>query len=258
MEEFVLPRFPKSRQIRRNVRAFTSVRSYGWGASASGTRCWEDGERAPTGTGGLPEHHSSAPPVFAPRDEPLDRRVPEVRGPRGRASRLFYSGYNGENDEVSRVRIAELMSSPVITVEPTTSVADVARTMLDHHLQSLPVVDPSGKVVGIVTETDLVVQNANVHFPTFLQILDGRIYLTNPRAFEEELRRALGTVASDVMTPRPHTARPDDDVSVAATLMVDHKINAIPILEGDRLVGIISRSDVLRHVLAQDTVGNGA
>lgn len=151
------------------------------------------------------------------------------------------------------MQISELMSSPVISVEPTTPVGDVCRVLLDHHIQSLPVVEASGRMVGIVTETDLVVQNANVHFPTFLQILDGRIYLTNPRTFEEELRRALGTIAADVMTPHVHTVRPTDDVSVAATLMVDHRINAIPVLDGQRLVGIISRSDVLRHILAQDT-----
>jgi CBS domain-containing protein len=145
------------------------------------------------------------------------------------------------------------MSSPVITVQPSTPVGEVARTMLDHHIDSVPVVEASGRLVGIVTETDLVVQNANVHFPTFLQVLDARIYLTNPRNFEEELRRALGTIAADVMSRRVDTVRPDDDISVAATLMVDHKFNAIPVLDGNRLVGIISRSDILRHVLAQDT-----
>lgn len=150
------------------------------------------------------------------------------------------------------MRISELMSSPVITVTPTTRVAQVIQTMLDNHIQSLPVVEPGGRLVGIVTETDLVVQNANVHFPSFLQILGGRIYLTSVSNFEEELRRALGTIAADVMTPALHTLSPNDDVTAAATLMVDHHFNAIPVLENERLVGIISRSDILRHVLEQD------
>lgn len=155
------------------------------------------------------------------------------------------------------MQVAELMSHPVITVEPTTPVARVARTMLEHHLQSLPVCEASGRLVGIVTETDLVVQNANVHFPTFLQILGGEFFVSHVHGFEEELRRALGTIAADTMSPKVYTVRPDDDVGVAATLMVDHQINAIPVLDGEQLVGIISRSDVLRHVLAQDTVEDG-
>jgi CBS domain-containing protein len=151
------------------------------------------------------------------------------------------------------VQIADLMTHSVISVHPDTPVADVARTMLDHQVSGVPVVDATGALVGIVTEGDLVVQNANVHFPTFLQILDARIYLTNTHHFEEELRRALGTVASDVMTREVQTVDPADDISVAATLMVDKGINPIPVIGQGRLVGIISRRDIIRHILAQDT-----
>jgi len=120
-------------------------------------------------------------------------------------------------------------------------------------VSGVPVVDQQVHLIGIVTETDLVVQNANVHFPTFLQILDARIYLTNTRRFEDELRKALGTIAADVMTCDVKTVKPDDDISVAATLMVDKGLNPIPVVENDKLVGIISRSDIIRHILAQDT-----
>jgi len=147
------------------------------------------------------------------------------------------------------MEVSALMSRPVISVRPDTSVAEVARTLLDHQIQGVPVVDSSGQVVGMVTESDIVVQNANVHFPTFLQILDARIYLTSPRRFEEELRRALGTTAQDVMTRRVWSVRPDDDISNAATLMVDHGINQIPIIAEGKLVGIVSRSDIIRHIL---------
>jgi len=145
------------------------------------------------------------------------------------------------------------MKKPVITVRTDTSVAEVARTLLDHKIEGVPVVDASGQVVGMVTESDIVVQNANVHFPTFLQILDARIYLTSPHHFEEELRRALGTTAQDVMTRHVWTVRPDDDISKAATLMVDHGINQIPVVADGRLVGIVSRSDIIRHILDQYT-----
>jgi CBS domain-containing protein len=151
------------------------------------------------------------------------------------------------------VRVADLMTPKVITVHPETPVVEIARAMLQHDVSGVPVVDQQGHLIGLVTETDLVVQNANVHFPTFLQILDARIYLTNTRRFEDELRKALGTIAADVMTCDVKTVKPDDDISVAATLMVDKGLNPIPVVENDKLVGIISRSDIIRHILAQDT-----
>lgn len=150
------------------------------------------------------------------------------------------------------MNVSELMTHAVVTVHPDTPVADVARKMLQHDISGIPVVDRGDHLVGIVTESDLVVRNANIHFPTFLQILDARIYLTSTRHFEEELRRALGTVAADVMTREVQTVKPEDDISVAATLMVDKGLNPIPVLEGGRLSGIISRSDIIRHILAQE------
>jgi CBS domain-containing protein len=144
------------------------------------------------------------------------------------------------------------MTREVIIVHPDTPVVDIAREMLQHNISGIPVVDRDGHLVGIVTEADLVVRNANVHFPTFLQILDARIYLTSTRHFEEELRRALGTVAADVMTRQVETVKPDDEITVAATLMAEKRLNPIPVLDNGRLCGIISRSDIIRHILAQE------
>jgi len=155
------------------------------------------------------------------------------------------------------VQVSDLMTRQVITVQPETPVAEIARAMVQHDVSGVPVVDHDGHLVGIVTETDLVVQNANVHFPTFLQILDARIYLSDTRHFEDELRKALGTVAADVMTREVETVKPNDDVSVAATLMVDKDLNPIPVVENGKLVGIISRSDIIRHILAQETERSG-
>jgi CBS domain-containing protein len=149
------------------------------------------------------------------------------------------------------VKVSELMTSPVITARENTDVADVARLMLSNNISGVPIVDHQGQLVGIVTEGDLVVQNANVHFPTFLQILDARIYLTSTRHFEEELRRALGTTAADMMTRHVLTVSLEDEISEAATLMADKRVNPVPVLDGERLVGIISRSDIIRHILAE-------
>lgn len=156
------------------------------------------------------------------------------------------------------MQVSELMTHHVVTAYPETPVVDVAESMLQHNVSGVPIIDHDGHLVGIVTEADLVVRNANVHFPTFLQILDARIYLTSTRHFEDELRKALGTVAGDVMTRDVQTVRPNDDISVAATLMADRGLNPIPVTENRRLRGIISRSDIIRHILAQEATGSSS
>lgn len=149
------------------------------------------------------------------------------------------------------MKVSELMTKSVITVHESTPVAEIARLMLAHNVSGIPVMGSENRLVGIVTEGDLVIQNANVHFPTFLEILDIRIPLSSNRQFEEDLRRALGTTAADTMTSEVLTVGPNDDVSEAATLMADKRVNPVPVLDGERLVGIVSRSDIIRHILAE-------
>jgi CBS domain-containing protein len=150
-----------------------------------------------------------------------------------------------------RMRVADVMTRDVVAVGPETPVSEVARLMWGHHISGLPVVDAGGKLVGIVTELDLLVRNANLHVPTYLRILDGLIPLGNPRRFDEEMRRALGTTAAEVMTSEVVTVNSDTDLAELATLMLDKRVNPVPVVDGGRLVGIVSRGDFVR-LLAQD------
>jgi len=143
------------------------------------------------------------------------------------------------------------MTRDVIVVRQDATIPDVARLMWTHRVSGLPVVDDGGALVGIVTELDLMVRNANLHVPTYLRVLDVMIPLGNPREFDAELRRALGTSAADVMTRDVVWVPPDADLADVATLMVDKRVNPVPVLEYGRLVGIVSRSDFVR-LMAQD------
>ena len=149
------------------------------------------------------------------------------------------------------MKVSELMTRTVITAYESTPVHEIARLLVANAISGIPVISHDGRLVGIVTEGDLVVQNANVHFPTFLEILDVRIPLSSTRDFEEELRRALGTTAGEMMTSKVLTVGPDDEISEAATLMADKRVNPVPVLDGEHLVGIVSRADIIRHILAE-------
>lgn len=150
------------------------------------------------------------------------------------------------------MKVREIMSSPALFVTPEARVGAVARLMVDNGIGGVPVVDAAGKVVGTVTQSDLVVRNANIHFPRFLQFLDARIYLEGPKHFEEEARRMLGTTAADVMTSPCIVVDIDDEIEQAATLMMEKHIHALPVLEKGQLAGIVSQFDMVRLIADEE------
>ena len=118
--------------------------------------------------------------------------------------------------------------------------------MSERHIGALPVVD-HGKMVGFVTEGDLIMQDARVHFPTYLSLLGGYVFApgANDR-FESALRKAVAASVADVMTREPVTVTADALVTDIATLMVERDIARIPVMDGDAVVGIVSKSDIVR------------
>jgi len=154
------------------------------------------------------------------------------------------------------MKVKEIMTSPVFTVTPDTPVAQIARLLCEKHISGVPVVDDTGKIVGIVTEIDLIKRHARVHFPIYLPFLDSLIFLESPRRYQEDVRRALGTTAQELMTQPVNTATPDTDIEKIATLMVDERINPIPILDAKgALVGIVSHTDIVRLVEQAEASG---
>lgn len=152
-----------------------------------------------------------------------------------------------------QVKVREVMSTPPISVSPDTDVRTIARLLVKNDVDGVPVVDAAGRVLGMVTESDLIVRNANLHFPRFLQIMDARIFLENPRHFEEETRKMLATTASDLMTAPPVVVSAGDEMETAATIMVEKHHHALPVVEAGKLVGVISRSDLVKLMAEEET-----
>ncbi len=143
----------------------------------------------------------------------------------------------------------DIMTPAVITVSPTTPVAQIAQLLREKHISGVPVVNEAGKVVGLVTEIDLIKRHARLHFPVYLPFLESLVFLESPRHYQEEVSRALGTTAREIMTKPVRTARPDTDVEDIATMMAEERSNPIPILdEAGARVGIVSHTDIVRLV----------
>jgi CBS domain-containing protein len=146
--------------------------------------------------------------------------------------------------------IRDIMSSPVITVRPETSIQDVARLMRDRHISGVPVVTADAELVGIVTEVDLIGQHAPLQEPHYISVLWATIPLRfdDYSRYKEQVRHMLAVNAEQLMTEDPATLHPEDTLETAAGLMVKPGHSSVPVVENGRLVGIVTRTDLVRVI----------
>lgn len=155
-------------------------------------------------------------------------------------------------------RVRDIMTGAAVAVKADTSVARIAQLMDANAISGVPVVDDSDRVIGIVTDFDLVVRNTPIDPPPFLPLLEGRIPLETQDHFNRRIRHMVGTSARDVMTEDVLSIGADEDVETLAKLMVKRKINLVPVVEGGRLKGVVSRADIIRWMTREHWPAEGA
>jgi CBS domain-containing protein len=149
--------------------------------------------------------------------------------------------------------VREIMDSEPETVTPDTPVEDVVRLLRENELPGVPVIDGDGRCIGIVTEADLVLPDdqGDLHIPHYINLFGGTVFLEPLGRFEQRLRKAFASKASDMMTSDPDTVGPDTSVRDAARLIHESGHNRLPVVDGDgRLVGVVTRVDVLGALAA--------
>ena len=148
--------------------------------------------------------------------------------------------------------VREIMDSDPVTVSSDATVEEVVRALRDNELPGVPVVDGDGRCVGIVTEADLVLPDdeGDLHIPHYVNLFGGTVFLEPLGRFEERLRKAFASTASDMMTAEPKTVGPETTVRDAARTIHETGHNRLPVVDGDRLVGVVTRVDVLGALAA--------
>ena len=144
------------------------------------------------------------------------------------------------------MQVKDIMTSPVVSIEPDTGIVQAVRIMLQRHISGLPVVDKDGRLVGVVTEGDLLRRaetGTERKRPRWLEFLLG------PGRLAEEYTRAHGRKVSEIMTADPVTATEDTPLEEIVKLMEKRRIKRVPIMRGETVVGIVSRANLL-HALA--------
>jgi len=135
---------------------------------------------------------------------------------------------------------------------PSVHPSDDARTAIDllskSDLGAIPVVDNDNKLVGIVSESDLVLsdEEADLHLPLFFDLMGSPVFLGSIKHFEDRLNKAFATKVSDLMTADPETVSVDDDAETVARRIAETHHNHLPVVDGDgRLAGLVTRADAL-------------
>jgi CBS domain-containing protein len=143
--------------------------------------------------------------------------------------------------------VADIMDPDPPTVNPDDTVERVLRVLNDSELNGVPVVTAGGRCVGIITEADLIMtgEDADLHLPHYFELFGGFVFLESLGHFEDRLRKATAALARDLMTEDPVTIEAGASVQEAARLISRSKHNRLPVIEHGRLVGTVTRVDVL-------------
>ena len=149
--------------------------------------------------------------------------------------------------------VRDVMNPNPTTVTADTPVEEVVRLLAEHELPGVPVVDSTGDCIGIVTESDLVIADdeGDLRLPHYIQLFGGLVFLEPLKHFEERLHKAFAATAGEMMTPNPVTVEADDPVRKAARLIAETGHNRLPVEDDGRLVGVVTRADVLRALAAE-------
>lgn len=139
----------------------------------------------------------------------------------------------------------DVMTTAILTVTPETDVGEIARTMLDAHISAIPVIGEDGSLLGIVSEGDLMhrIESETRRRPSWWLRL-----LATPEEPAERYLREFGRRARDVMTKEVITVAPDTPLTEIAAMLEKYHIKRVPVMDDGKLVGIVSRANLLRGV----------
>ncbi|MBW4522063.1 MAG: CBS domain-containing protein [Scytolyngbya sp. HA4215-MV1] len=150
--------------------------------------------------------------------------------------------------------VADIMTRDPITVGIDTSLGDVIKILAERRISGLPVIDSTGKLVGIVSETDLMWRESGATPPPYIMLLDSVIYLENPGRYERELHKVLGQTAGEVMSKNPITITPEKPLRDAAHLMHERNVHRLPVIDTKgSVIGVLTRGDIVRAMAAEQT-----
>ncbi|MDO8729048.1 MAG: CBS domain-containing protein [bacterium] len=152
---------------------------------------------------------------------------------------------------MSKLKVTDMMTKDVVSVNADMPLFEAAKIIIDHNFDGVPVVDKENKLIGIITEYNLISQSSSVHLPTLQKILkDLKVLGEDKSYFEKEFEDIIALKVKDVMNREPPTLRDNANYEeVLAAFREHHNVNPIPVVDAvGKVVGVVSRYDVLRGI----------
>jgi CBS-domain-containing membrane protein len=147
------------------------------------------------------------------------------------------------------LKVKDIMTTEVITVSPETEIVQATKLLLENRINGVPVLDETGRLVGILCQSDLIAQQQKIPIPSFFTLLDGLIPLISEKQIDKQVRKIAAVTVAEAMTPNPVTVQPDTNIEEVAALMVDRNFHTIPVVDEGKLVGIVGKEDILRTLM---------
>lgn len=145
---------------------------------------------------------------------------------------------------------SDIMTTAVITVKKETPLTELAEILTKNHINGVPVVDEKGLLIGIICESDLIRKDKKLHIPTVVALFDAVFYLESSKKIEKEIQLITATTVEELFTRKVVTVDEKTPIDEIATLMTREKIYTIPVMDGNRLMGIVGKNDVIRTLVS--------
>ena len=149
------------------------------------------------------------------------------------------------------LKVKDIMTRELITVSPETEITKAAEILLENRINGVPVIDSFGRLVGVLTQSDLVAQQKGIPVPSVFTLLESYIPLTSIKRIDKEMQKIAALTVKEAMTLEPVTVSPETDIEEVAKLMVDNKYHTLPVVEDDKVVGVVGKEDVLKTLLSE-------
>lgn len=147
------------------------------------------------------------------------------------------------------MKIMDIMQTNVITVQSDTEIKDIARTLFENNISGVPVVNSSGKLVGIISEGDLLHKETSPRVPDVVGFLGALIYYRGVKQYESDFKKLIALQASELMTSDVVTIQKDAKIEDAAYLMINRGVKRLPVVEDGKIIGIVTRMDIIKTLM---------
>ena len=147
------------------------------------------------------------------------------------------------------MKVMDIMQTNVITVQSDMEIKDIARTLFENNISGVPVVGSTGKLVGIISEGDLLHKETSPRIPDVVGVLGALIYYRGVKQYESDFKKLIALQASELMTSDVVTIQKDATIEDAAYLMINRGVKRLPVVEDGKILGIVTRMDIIKTLM---------